>query len=292
MKRVALTHHDPLRDDDAIDRLIASVRQNSSSVDVFAAFEGQIVEVAPSPEKGRARRAGESQAQMPIEPALARWAVLLGVADTRMSAAFSEALQAESIRVQLFLDIDEARKVIAKDRPSLAIIEHDPPRINGMEHVPRDPAASMNEDQLPVVMVAGQEDQEAGAAAGVTDWLIKPFTAAYARTKIRAWLLRTARQWSKGTVSADKERRLTSPSSMRLLAVAKDIGSDGITSREPVPQKGTEEGYSLEPGVSLDKSALLWMYGREVASFDTPAFRRKVGEIIGRATSASQRLPA
>src|SRR5215467_4890001 len=56
VKRIALTHHDPLRDDDAIDRLLASVRArlraNASSLDVFAAAEGQVVEVAPSPEKG------------------------------------------------------------------------------------------------------------------------------------------------------------------------------------------------------------------------------------------------
>ena len=74
VKRTALTHHDPLRDDDAIDRLLASIRAtlraNASSLDVFAAAEGQVAEVAPSPEKGPARHAGDFQAQTPIEPAL------------------------------------------------------------------------------------------------------------------------------------------------------------------------------------------------------------------------------
>src|SRR5207244_12942388 len=50
VKKVALTHHDPLRDDDAIDRLVANIRaklrENASSLDVFAAVEGQIVEIA------------------------------------------------------------------------------------------------------------------------------------------------------------------------------------------------------------------------------------------------------
>ena len=63
VKRVALTHHDPLRDDDAIDRLLASIRarlrENTSSLDAFAAVEGQVLELAPSHEKGCARRAGE-----------------------------------------------------------------------------------------------------------------------------------------------------------------------------------------------------------------------------------------
>src|SRR5205807_274345 len=83
VKKVALTHHDPLRDDDAIDRLVADVRtklwQDSSSLDVFAAFEGQVVEVAASPAKGSARCVRELQAEMPIEPGLAKRSVLLAV---------------------------------------------------------------------------------------------------------------------------------------------------------------------------------------------------------------------
>ena len=133
---------------------------------------------------------------MPIELALANSSVLLGIADTKMATAFSEAIQAEGIHVEFFSDMDEARKLIAKDRPSLAILEHDPPRIDGMETCRAiRQQDNDHEHQLPVVMVASQEDQAPGAATGVTDWLIKPFTGAYARTKIRAWVLRTACQW-------------------------------------------------------------------------------------------------
>ena len=200
VKRVALTHHDPLRDDDAIDRLLASIRarlrEKGSSSDVFAAVEGQVVEVAPSHGKSPTCRAREFQAEMPIEPALVESSVLLGIVDTKMAAAFSKVIRTEGIHVEFFSDLDEARKLIAKDRPSLAILEHDPPRIDGMETCRAiRQQDNDHEHQLPVVMVASQEDQASGAAAGVTDWLIKPFTAAYARTKIRAWALRTACQW-------------------------------------------------------------------------------------------------
>src|SRR5260221_3156592 len=45
VKRVALTHHDPLRDDDAIDRLVANIRarlrEAKPSFDVFPAVAGQ-----------------------------------------------------------------------------------------------------------------------------------------------------------------------------------------------------------------------------------------------------------
>jgi ribonuclease BN (tRNA processing enzyme)/CheY-like chemotaxis protein len=273
VKRVALTHHDPLRDDDVIDRLIANIRaklrENTSSFDVFAAVEGQIVEIAPSPAKGSTRRAGEFQAEMPIEPALAEWSVLLGVADTKMTAALSKIIRAEGIRAKFFSNMDEARTLIAKDRPSLAILEHDPPRIDGMEMC-RAIRQQENdrEHQLPVVMVAAQENQERGAEAGVTDWLIKPFNDAYARTKIRAWTLRAACQWMRGVIPEDDERR--------------SARSPLHVQRAPMAQKGT--GRFSENVIRTDKSALLWMYCREIAPFETPAFSENVGNLIARAT--------
>jgi CheY-like chemotaxis protein len=279
VKRVALTHHDPLRDDDAIERMIATVRRYSSPVDVFAAFEGQVVEVAPCAERV-ARRCEELQAETPLEPSRAPRAVLLGVAGTATSAAVSEALQAESVCTRSFLSIDEALTAIAKDRPLLAIVEHDPPHVDGIDLCHSIRQQATDEHQLTIVMVAGQEDQDAGAAAGVSDWLIKPFTAAYARTKIRTWLLRAA---CKRTVPEDKERR-SSP--LGVLHNAKRVkGSDRVKNLQRVLQKGADKG---PPAIISDKSALLWMYGREIASFDTPTFSKKLGDIVARATSMPQ----
>ena len=113
---------------------------------------------------------------MPIEPALAESSVLLGIVDTKLAAVFSKVIRTEGIHVEFFSDLDEARKLIAKDRPSLAILEHDPPRIDGKTCRAIRQQDNDHEHQLPVVMVASQEDQASGAAAGVTDWLIKPFT--------------------------------------------------------------------------------------------------------------------
>jgi hypothetical protein len=44
--------------------------------------------------------------------------------------------------------------------------------------------------------------------------------------------------------------------------------------------------------VSTDRSALLWMYCREIAPYETPAFIKNVGELIARATSADSRPAA
>jgi phosphoribosyl 1,2-cyclic phosphodiesterase/DNA-binding response OmpR family regulator len=272
VKRIALTHHDPLRDDDAIDRLVANVqaklRQNASSLDVFAAVEGQVVEVAPSRVKGFVRRNGEFQAERPIEPALSEWSVLLGIADTKLAATLSETIRAEGIHTKFFSSMEEARALITKDRPSVAILEHDPPYIDGMEmcRAIRE-QENDHEYQLPVVIVATQENQAAGTAAGVTDWLIKPFTDAYAQTKIRAWVLRAACKWV--VPEYQKQRLARPPEHIR---------------RAPMAQKGMENKRFSKNVISMDKSALLWMYCREIAPFETPAFRKEVGNLIARAT--------
>jgi DNA-binding response OmpR family regulator len=208
---------------------------------------------------------------MAIAPALAEWSVLLGIADTKMAAALSKTIRAEGIHAKFFSNMDEARTLIAKDRPSLVILEHDPPRIDGMGTCRAiRQQESDREHQLPVVVVAAQEDQARGAAAGVTDWLIKPFTDAYARTKIRAWALRAACQWTKGVIPEDDNRHLARPPVHVGMA--------------PMVQKGTQNRHFSENVISTDKSALLWMYCREIAPFETPTFSTKVGELIARAT--------
>jgi hypothetical protein len=56
-----------------------------------------------------------------------------------------------------------------------------------------------------------------------------------------------------------------------------------------MPQKGTEKRRSSEKVISTDKAALLWMYCKEIAPFETPTFSKNVGELIARATRAPQK---
>ena len=233
-KRIALTHHDPLRDDDSIDRIVESIRarltEHASSLEVFAAREGQIVEIESSDDRIAEHHAGEFQAKTPIEPALVDRFVLLSVIDPNIGAVLSEAIRAEGIPVRLVSDGDAARKLILKDRPSLVMLEHDIPRMDGLETcraIRRELAA--DESKLPVVLVAAQEDPVADVAAGVTERLIKPFSSSYARTKVRAWVLRTACQWMKAAIPGDEERRLASLRELRILDTEPEQRFDRIT---------------------------------------------------------------
>jgi len=287
VKRLALTHHDPSRDDDALDRLLASakakLRENASSLEVFAASEGYALNLARAHEKHPVCCVGDFQAQTLVDLALTEPSVIIGIADIKTGAALFEAIQAEGIHAKFCSDPDEARKLIAEDRPSLAIFEHDPPRIDGMETCRairqqyNDPVHS-----LPVLIVASEQDQARGVSAGVTDWLIKPFTGAYARTKVRAWVLRTACQWMRRVVPQGEELRFARPP---LPIQPPSLTPQRARRSRPTPHRGTEARRSSDNVISTEKAALLWMYCREVAPFETPNFRKKIGQLIAHATS-------
>jgi len=288
VKRVALTHHDPLRDDDAIDRMIATLRQHSSPPEVFAACEGQVVQLGASQDQGSAIRAGEHErdAELPVGPDPGERSVLFNVADPRTAAVLDEALCAEGICAKSFSSLHTMRALMAQERPWLAILEHDPPRVDGMDMCQSIRSLAEDDDRrLPILMVVEQEDQCAGDAAGVTDWLIKPFTVAHARSKIGAWLLRTACQSISNDTSAAAKQPV--PAVAETLQ-AKLVMVGGTTT---VLRATSDEANNHLPERSsqLDKSVLLWMYGREIAPFETAAFGSMAGDIIARAKMAQRR---
>ncbi len=78
-------------------------------------------------------------------------------------------------------------------------------------------------------------------------------------------ILQSNAAWLKANpaANADEERRLARP--------------PVHVRRAPMPQKETENRRFSENVISTDKAALLWMYCREIAPFETPTFGRKVG---------------
>jgi two-component system phosphate regulon response regulator PhoB len=80
------------------------------------------------------------------------------------------------------------------ERPALLLLDWQMPRASGVE-VTR--ALRGDSDPhlraTPVVLItaqSGAENTAAGFAAGVTDYLTKPFRPAHVRARVRAWLLR------------------------------------------------------------------------------------------------------
>jgi len=137
----------------------------------------------------------------------------------------SEIIRAEGMSFSLFTGVDEARTLINTDRPSLVILEHTKAVIDGIAAC--DEIRQIEDDETPVIVVAAQEDLE--VASGVSDWLIKPFTSSYARTKIRAWVLRTECRWIRAAIPADEQRRIVSLRELNILDTEPEERFDRIT---------------------------------------------------------------
>ena len=234
VKRLALTHHDPLRDDHAVDHVMAAVwadlRHKGSALEVFAAAEGQALDLHTAVARRPAGALEENSALPPPAPALQQPSVLVGLVDAATARALAQAIHADDIRVCVAPDGDAVLRMVSAEHPALVLVEHAPPTLDGLaicSAIRR--AGTVYARDVPVMLTAGQEDEAAGAAAGVTDWLLKPFSDAYVRTRVRAWLLRMPCRWQPAPRPADEERRLAALQRLGLLDTPPEERFDRLT---------------------------------------------------------------
>lgn len=234
VKRLALTHHDPLRDDDAIDRIIEDVRSrlraDGSPLEALAAAEGLELELRGNPLAPTKPRSHFFPADSAIDRSALKARVLLFVATDATRALLAEAIAAEKLRFEEISHPIELQRAVFAERPSLVIIEHDPPPIDGIEMVR---AVRKSEApggvQIPIVIVAGTEAAPSGDHGGATDWITAPFSMSYARTKIRSWVLRTASRWVRARLPANEHERLGALRQLAILDTETEERFDRVT---------------------------------------------------------------
>ena len=195
-KRLALFHHDPQRDDAALDQLVDACRRRAagSSLDVFAAAEGQVVEVAsggfeaagPERQVAPAVQAGISPVGTPT--------ILIADDDPTIVRLLTLTLEPQGFRVLTASDGEAALRLARAERPALVLLDWQMPGADGIA-VTRALRADLDPDlrDVPVVIITGQtggENTAVGFEAGVTDYLTKPFQPSHVRTRVRTWLLR------------------------------------------------------------------------------------------------------
>jgi phosphoribosyl 1,2-cyclic phosphodiesterase/CheY-like chemotaxis protein len=233
-KAVALTHHDPERNDDAIDRIVERLREQArrqgDAPEIFAAAEGQVVHLSPHGDA----RGEDSQslfpAQTAIDDASLMRPLLLDVPDLEMRTLLQEAAQLENLPVPAILENNQMLRGISAARYSLVILQHAPPAIDALA-VARAIRSQENPDdvQLPIAIVTTDEDLSRRAGDDATDWLIAPFSLSYARTKIRSWTLRVAARWLRARKPANEKLRLERLHDLSLLDTPPEERFDRIT---------------------------------------------------------------
>ena len=221
VRKLALFHHDPLRDDDGVDALVAQARRHAAGtgVEVFGAAEGLVIELAAAtPTSAPAASQAQPVPQPMPNPAERR--VLLAT-DAQPAAVLAAAVRADGGRVQQMADADELLRRVAAEGVSHVFIQR---KFAGRDALDLcravHAAVPAGRDAPQVVVVASRHeeiDESAGTVAGVADWLIWPFKEAYARMRLQRWLLRQPCRWSPAPWPPDEAQRLQSLRGLRVL---------------------------------------------------------------------------
>jgi len=199
-KHLIFTHHDPDRDDDAVDALCVAARERASAapdtLKVDAAAEGMVVELSGDKVVKRGSHSSDSSALLSVSgrgPA----SVLIVDDDPDMVLLLETTLRADGIRVITALDGETALKQVREKRPSLVLLDMQLPGVDGMKvcNTLRDETDPGLRD-IPILILTGLKLTEADLidafVAGATDYLTKPIKPTMVRSRVRGWLLRTA----------------------------------------------------------------------------------------------------
>ena len=193
-KRLALFHYDPLRSDDAVDGVLAvckdRVARSGSPLDVFASAEGMTIELgaAQTPKKTGGRKASAQ-----TKPA-GQQTVLVADDDSTIVRLLVGTLEKDGFHVVTARDGESAIRLARETHPALVLLDWEMPGATGVDvtkALRADPDPALRD--VPVVLITSQSGEEStaiGFAAGVTDYLTKPFRPAHLRTRVRTWLLR------------------------------------------------------------------------------------------------------
>jgi CheY-like chemotaxis protein/glyoxylase-like metal-dependent hydrolase (beta-lactamase superfamily II) len=201
-RRLALFHHDPLRTDEVLDHLVEICRRRAraagSALEVFAAAEGDEVRLVE-----RDTATPRTQALPGTTRTVGPLTILVADDDPTMVRLLTLALEPDGFRVVTANDGKAALEQARLEHPALILLDWQMPGADGIE-VTR--ALRRNEDpalrDVPVVLItaqSGPDNTAAGFAAGVTDYLTKPFRPAHVRTRVQAWLLRRRAEPARGS---------------------------------------------------------------------------------------------
>jgi len=215
--QLALTHHDPMRDDAAIDALVDSLRTEGfrlAGPHIVAAAEGHEVELSRRPFVAVAK--SWLSAEAPPGTALAGRSAVLAMTTPSRIAELSDLLRDDEVHAHVCA-VEDAPALAEREKPMLVLLE-DTGDYRATQACRAIRRLRDIGDGLPIVVVMSSEHHARadGVDDGFTDVLVEPYSPNYARTRIRAWLMRAACRWVRPPEPNDEDRRLAATRSLGL----------------------------------------------------------------------------
>ena len=193
VKSVALIHHDPLRDDLAVQQLEVAAQAMAARYpngpQVFCAAEGTDLAIRQTARPGTA-----IPIQQTTNPIAYRRRTVLVADDDFNIHLLAEAALAKDYTLHAAEDGEECLEAIRNDIPDLIVLDLNMPNVDGLT-VLKKIRTELNLPDLPVLVLTASGDESTTRSAfeaGATDYLTKPFTIPQLTTRVATCLARIA----------------------------------------------------------------------------------------------------
>lgn len=234
VKQVALTHHDPMREDTAVDQIVDRIRlqlqQEGSSLEMLAAYEGLGLHVEGDSSQPFRPMKDFFPAQTALDSEDMSRPILLFMEKSKWKDLLFNAITAEQIPCQIVTDAAELLPLMLTQSPALVLMEHEPPRTDALNLIR---ALRRGEGTgriwVPIVLVSERDQLSSEDRSVATDVLTAPFSMSYARSKIRAWVLRMACRWAKAPVPTEETQRVNALRNLEILDTPAEERFDRMT---------------------------------------------------------------
>lgn len=191
-KTLVLFHHDPDRDDNGVDDLVAvaasRVLASKRPLRIVAAAEGEELVLAEGP---YARTTDVEPAPVSM-PERAR--IIVADDDVALVRILEAVLRGDGYDVDVAFDGEELLSKAAAVHYDLVLVDIQMPNLDGLTACRRLRSLDGYRDTPLVVLTARTrlDDMAAAFEAGITDYIRKPFALPQVRARVRSWLARGA----------------------------------------------------------------------------------------------------
>jgi hypothetical protein len=222
VRQLALTHHDPLRNDEALDRLVEQARarlNTDSGLQLFAAAEGlslhfENLEAATRPREDPTPAPSPTLSSRPTS-----LTALVVTGSDEFIERVAGAVRDEGLAFQRAADLNEVASVSLDARPPLILVD-------GVSAEPGPSALKAIGPDVPVIIVGGSAPS--GTPANV-EQISPSFSREYLRSRIKTWLMRGKYAAVPALIPESEAKRLEALRSLHLLDTPPEERFDRLT---------------------------------------------------------------
>ncbi|MGI9524335.1 MAG: GAF domain-containing protein, partial [Hyphomicrobiaceae bacterium] len=203
--KLALTHHDLLRSDDEVEAIVSHARAQhypGPKIEVIAAAEGEELIIEPRANPSAIR----GQFQKPSTTIVDAPSIFMQIDKHRDAQIIRQIAESDTINLLDSGDSDPDLHQILQSANALIVIEQQ----GDIDQISQllDRFGLGKDHDLAVVVIAEADQEPLLVQAGYSNVLVRPFSLAYARTRVQAALLRCGCRWQRSMTTPNEEDRL------------------------------------------------------------------------------------